>query len=336
MPTKGKEDRGASQVRGGKGPPSAAILDSAFRRAYRVSPRGKSRVERSHRRALLKIVRSSATVLRMLRATEATFRRSPLSEFERSLIDRRFGGGRLTRSILRVRTAQERIRSLSTDAQRRLTGLGDAPELAGAVRAFYGRLASTVREIDPDLEFLRSVERFRKERPQLDPLEPTVVIAGFPNVGKSSLVARLSSARPKIADYPFTTRTIAVGHTDFGFDRVQMLDTPGLLGRIDLNVAEVEADTALRKAATAVLFLLDPTGSSGYPIEEQEALLARWHQELPQLPILEVETKRDILRRRNRRLAVSAKTGEGLDELRARLEVLLQHRRSTEEISSDP
>jgi nucleolar GTP-binding protein len=139
-------------------------------------------------------------------------------------------------------------------------------------------------------------------------------------VGKSSLVARLSTARPKIADYPFTTLSIAVGHADLGFDRLQVLDTPGVLGRKgQSNPAETEATTAVGRAATVVLFVIDPTGRSGYSLEEQEALLARWRSEYPDLPIVEVETKSDLGARESDRLQVSAVTGAGMDPLWARL-----------------
>ncbi len=189
-------------------------------------------------------------------------------------------------------------------------------ELGERVRAFYGRLSSFVREVDPDIDTLRAIGRFLRDRPRLEPGAPTLVVAGFPNVGKSSLVARLSSAHPKVADYPFTTLSIAVGHADLGFDRLQVVDTPGVLGRPDrVNPAEIEATTAVRGAATVVLFLIDPTDASEHSTEEQEGLLKRWREEFPSLPILVVDTKCDLARRPTDHLQVSAVTGEGIEAL---------------------
>ena len=54
---------------------------------------------------------------------------------------------------------------------------------------------------------------------------------GAPNVGKSSLVQVLSSGLPKVCDYPFTTRTIKMGHFYVEGRRHQITDTPGLLNR---------------------------------------------------------------------------------------------------------
>jgi nucleolar GTP-binding protein len=329
--SKGREDRGAARASAPGAPESARILDAAFRRAYRATPHGASRVERSRRRALLKIVRSSAVVLRQLALVGRPFQRPGLSAFESKLVDRAFGEGTLDRSLRRIGRAQERIRGLRRDAERALARTQGEEEFAESVRAFYGRLASFTREVDADLTRLRRVRRFLQERPSLTADEPTLVVAGFPNVGKSSLVARLSSAHPKVADYPFTTRALEVGHANLGFDRLQVLDTPGVLGRAGrANPAEVEAETAVRFASTILLFVLDPSESCGYPLSEQLALLARWRAEFPDLPILEVETKADLRRSDSDRLKVSASTGEGIGELEGAIGSAMRARRRAE------
>jgi len=308
-------------------PPSVEILDVAFRRASLATPRGESKAARDRMRAELKIVRSSATVIRHLRLELRRFVRSPLSEFEMTIVNQRFGDGALLRSMARVRRAEERIRGLARGAERATRGASGSEELGEQVRAFYGRLSSFVREVDPDIARLRAVDRFLDERPHLEPDRPTLVVAGFPNVGKSSLVARLSSAHPKVADYPFTTLSIAVGHADLGFDRLQVLDTPGVLGRPGrLNPAESEATAAVGGVATVVLFVLDPTEKCGYSIAEQERLLDRWREEFPRSPIVAVETKSDLLKRPGDRPKVSAVTGEGLDELRRTVRDLVRPR----------
>lgn len=308
-------------------PPSVGLLDIAFHRASLVTPHGATKAERDRRRAVLKIVRSSATIVRHLRLETSNVRKAASGAFERALVDRRFGVGTLERALTRVRRAEERIRGLAREAEREAHRDEDRNDLGDTIRAFYGRLSSFVREVDPDIVRLREIGRFLDERPRLLEGAPTLVVAGFPNVGKSSLVARLSTARPKVADYPFTTLAIGVGHADLGFDRLQVVDTPGVLGRAaHTNPAETEAETAVERAASLVLFVIDPTGNSGYSIEEQEELLARWKEEFPHLPIVVVETKSDLLKRPVDRLRLSAKTGEGLEELWARLHELLPAR----------
>jgi nucleolar GTP-binding protein len=312
-----------------RAPPSVGILDTAFHRASLATPHGETKAERDRLRAKLKVVRSAATVVRHLRLEARRFGKPGLTEFEQALVASAFGEGTLDRSLLRLRRAEERIRELAREAERATRGASGSEELGDQIRAFYGRLSSFVREVDRDIENLRAISEFLRDRPHLDPSAPTLVVAGFPNVGKSSLVARLSTAHPKVADYPFTTLSIAVGHADLGFDRLQVLDTPGVLGRAHrANLAEEEATTAVGRAATVVLFVIDPTGSSGYTLEEQEALLGRWRQEYPALPIVDVETKADLGRRTTDRPRVSATTGEGIDSLWTRLRELLQPRGS--------
>ena len=264
-------------------------------------------------------------MVRHLRLEARRFVKNPLTPFESSLLSEAFGPGTFEHALARVRRAEERIRGLAQSAERSTMGASGSEELGDQVRAFYGRLSSFVREVDGDIELLRKVGKFLDDRPHLDPRAPTLVVAGFPNVGKSSLVARLSSAHPKVAAYPFTTLSIAVGHADLGFDRLQVLDTPGVLGRAGrANPAESEARTAVRGAATVVLFVIDPSGTSGYPVQDQERLLDRWKEEFPNLPIIAVETKCDLFRRTTDRLQVSAVTGEGLSDLEAQVTTLVR------------
>jgi nucleolar GTP-binding protein len=280
---------------------------------------------------MLKIVRSGAVVVRHLRAADKPFAKPPLTDFERTLVADRFGVGELEHSRRRVQRAVERIRKLSAEEQRSLRKASSIEAFGALVRRFYGRIASFVREVDPDLRLLADVARFLKSRPQLDPMAPTVVIAGFPNVGKSSLVERLSSAKPRVADYPFTTLALEVGHADVGFDRLQILDTPGVLGRVGRrSTAEREAETAVEHAATLVVFLIDPSESCGYPLADQERLLARWREELPNVPFLVVGTKSDLVTTPGEWLSVSSKTGEGVDQLREAIRRELANRRAQE------
>jgi nucleolar GTP-binding protein len=219
------------------------------------------------------------------------------------------------------------MRRLLQEEEQRLATLSTEEEFGDLVRRTYGRLSSYVQEIDADLERVHEIIRFRRARPEVAPGVPSVVVAGYPNVGKSSLVARLSSAKPEVAAYAFTTRAIVVGHTDLGFDRLQVVDTPGVLGRpLRSNEAEREALAVVGTAPTIILFVLDPTGTCGYPIEDQEKLLARWTTEFPTTPILAVETKADIAQSGSGRLAVSAVSGEGLDALRREIQGILAKR----------
>ncbi|NYZ79685.1 50S ribosome-binding GTPase, partial [Candidatus Micrarchaeota archaeon] len=65
-----------------------------------------------------------------------------------------------------------------------------------------------------------------------------IVIIGFPNSGKSTLLKKLTNADPKIADYPFTTKEPEIGMLDFGKAQIQMVEIPALVE----NAAEEQAE----------------------------------------------------------------------------------------------
>lgn len=62
------------------------------------------------------------------------------------------------------------------------------------------------------MEDLKYVAKNLRTLPYVDTRVPTLCLVGAPNVGKSSLVQALSSGRPEICNYPFTTKNIKMGH----------------------------------------------------------------------------------------------------------------------------
>jgi nucleolar GTP-binding protein len=150
-------------------------------------------------------------------------------------------------------------------------------ELCGNMRLqCFGRIGSIIRKINPCLGQLDEARIKLKKIPPIDLMMPSVVIAGYPNVGKSSLVGKISTAQPLIADYPFTTKQIFIGmYQDKLKSRYfQVIDTPGILDRpmADRNVIEKQAILALNTIASMVLFIIDPTITSGYEVEHQVKL----------------------------------------------------------------
>ena len=166
-------------------------------------------------------------------------------------------------------------------------------------------------------------------------------LVGLPNAGKSTLLAALTAARPKIADYPFTTLTPNLGVADLGDERFVVADIPGLVegaheGR-GLGHRFLRHVSRCRALALAVdLSAPDPGADLATVRSELEA----YDSALAARPYLVVGTKADLVPDADAQavlgagaIAVSAVTGEGLGPLRERLQRLAAEAASTTEES---
>jgi nucleolar GTP-binding protein len=150
----------------------------------------------------------------------------------------------------------------------------DSAYACGNIRVeFFGRASSIVRKQDETLIMLEESRQKLMKIPSINLNMPAVVVAGYPNVGKSSIVSQISTVKPTISEYPFTTKEIIMGmyqdQTKFRF--FQVIDTPGILDRpmAQRNEIEKQAILALNTIASVILFIFDPTPACGYELEHQ-------------------------------------------------------------------
>lgn len=155
-----------------------------------------------------------------------------------------------------------------------------------------------------------------------------VGLVGFPNVGKSTLLSRVSAAHPKIADYPFTTKAPNLGIVPLpGYKSFVMADIPGLIeGAHDGKGMGVQFLRHIQRTRV-ILYLIDVT--SGDPEKDFQVLkneMASFDPELLKKPSLIVLNKVDLIPERPVQIKglensaleihyISAATGENLDEL---------------------
>ncbi|HIH09518.1 MAG TPA: GTP-binding protein [Candidatus Diapherotrites archaeon] len=147
-------------------------------------------------------------------------------------------------------------------------------EANSALNAYQGRVSSVMKKLGPVLKELKVDSKAMRELPAIDFDAPTVVLAGYPNVGKTTLLKRLTGASAKISPYAFTTKQINTGYFEHKYRRIQVLDTPGLLDRTELNAVEKKALAAIQHLATLIVFIIDPTLACGYTLQEQLSLLS--------------------------------------------------------------
>ncbi|MBW3019874.1 50S ribosome-binding GTPase [Candidatus Woesearchaeota archaeon] len=139
---------------------------------------------------------------------------------------------------------------------------------------FYGRVNSCVKQIRKELELLEESRRVIKEFPIIKTGMKTVSLVGFPNVGKTTLLFKLTGSKADIQPYAFTTKGINVSYYVNKGKRLQLLDTPGTLNRLDkMNTIEYIAYLAMEELADFLVYVFDPT--EHYTIEEQIKLYKR-------------------------------------------------------------
>jgi GTP-binding protein len=174
-----------------------------------------------------------------------------------------------------------------------------------------------------------------------------VGLVGFPNAGKSTLISRISAAKPKIADYPFTTLTpnLGVVKGKGGFSFV-IADIPGLVpGASEGKGLGIEFLKHIERTRV-IAHLIDITGidDNGDPIEPISAFdsinseLENFSPELARRPQIVVLTKSDIIQdkdtittirkafeaRKIENIVISSASGENIEQLIDKLTQLLQ------------
>ncbi len=156
-----------------------------------------------------------------------------------------------------------------------------------------------------------------------------VGLVGLPNAGKSTLLARLTAAKPKIANYPFTTLTPNLGVAGGDDERFVVADIPGLIegaseGR---GLGHRFLRHVVRcRALVMVVDLSMPDPGADLDVLRRE--LAAYDEALARRPAVVVGTKADLVDEPKPpepgALVVSAMTGEGIEELASRLGLLAE------------
>jgi GTP-binding protein len=164
-----------------------------------------------------------------------------------------------------------------------------------------------------------------------------VGLVGFPNAGKSTLLGKLSAAKPKVASYPFTTLQPVVGVLEFpGFRRCTIADIPGLIEGAHENRGLGHEFLRHITRCRMLLFVVDMAGSECRdPVSDLEILrreIREYVEELARFPWKVVANKMDLegaaehlanFRQRFPKveiIPISAESGEGMDDLRRMLD----------------
>ena len=296
------------------------IIDSAFRRASKITISQQdafSQLRQTEISRIRSVQNGIAAVLQRYVKRFPSF--DGLPPFYQELADLLLDLDKIRKALGSIDWAWKRIMEIGDEAAREIKRAPHAKVVLEAKSQAYGRIASVMKQVDPHLKALNSAREELKRLPTIEWDMPTIVVAGYPNVGKSSLVRKVSSGTPEVANYPFTTKGIVVGHFEHKFVKHQIVDTPGLLDR-DLaarNDIEMQAIHALRHLGHVIVFLVDPSEHCGYTLEAQLKLLEDTKRTFPDIPFVVAESKADLKTSGVGEVAFSAETGEGVEALMA-------------------
>ncbi|CAL8090280.1 unnamed protein product [Calicophoron daubneyi] len=163
-------------------------------------------------------------------------------------------------------------------------------------RTALGRMCTVIKRQGDTLKYLEGTRQHMSRLPTIDPDTRTLILCGFPNVGKSSFINKITRADVDVQPFPFTTKSLFVGHTDYKNLRWQVIDTPGLLDRpLDQhNTIEMQSITALAHLQASVIYIMDLSEQCGYTIEQQLTLFKNLRPLFRNKPIVIAANKCDI------------------------------------------
>jgi nucleolar GTP-binding protein len=165
-------------------------------------------------------------------------------------------------------------------------------------RAALGRMCAIVLNVNASLLYLEQVRQHLSRLPSIDPSSRTLLITGFPNVGKSSYLNAISQANVEVQPYAFTTKSLFVGHFDYKYVRFQCIDSPGILDHPleERNTIEMQSITALAHLNSAILYFIDISEQCGYSLAQQCHLFETLLPLFANKPVLVVANKSDTKR----------------------------------------
>lgn len=311
-------------------PDPEELLDKAFRQASKAASALRVKgppLEVAKQREAQRISVMSRTIKKMLiKLVAGTPSLSNLPPFYQELVEALVSVDEVRKLLGAINGSAKVITKLEREHLRRLRVARSPAEAAAVRKQAYGRIPSVLKRARDHLKSLKEAFERLSDLPSVYVDMPTVVIAGYPNVGKTMLLKQLTGSEPEIAPYPFTTKGLKLGYFERDHERYQVIDTPGLLDRPleKRNPIERQAIAALRHLADFVIFVLDPSETCGYELESQLHLLEDVRRTFLDVKVLAVMNKADLFDERRKQevqklckdaIFTSAAVGKGVAEL---------------------
>jgi nucleolar GTP-binding protein len=122
---------------------------------------------------------------------------------------------------------------------------------------YFGRVFSAIKRLDKTNEELLNIAKEFKNIPKPNKNLFTLVLAGIPNAGKTTVLTKITEADPEINSYEFTTKSLNFGYFKIRENVLQVVDTPGIVHTDfnKMNVIEKKAVVAIKTLADVIVFI---------------------------------------------------------------------------------
>ena len=258
-------------------PTQKELLDIAFRKARE---KGKSKkltgnwLQIIRRKEGMKLdIIKDILVPKLAKITDQFPKGEDLTDFYIKLMRLTLDYSQYKKSCAAVNWGIGKIRFFHAEYVRKIAKEKERGRIKDLVKQFYGRISSVLKQISKNMEYLEHCRGVMKTYPDIKD-NFIVCLYGFPNVGKTTLLNKLTGTKAKVAGYSFTTKTINSGVMKINGQDVQVLDVPGTLARKEkMNVIELQAELVMKDIADAVIYVFDLSDTSGYSVKKQEKLL---------------------------------------------------------------
>ncbi|EME79592.1 uncharacterized protein MYCFIDRAFT_167435 [Pseudocercospora fijiensis CIRAD86] len=298
-------------------PTSQEFLDIVLSRTQRRLP--------TQIRAGFKISRIRAFYMRKVKYTAETFseklnaildgfpRLADIHPFHKDLLNTLYDADHFRIALGQMNTAKGLIETVSRDYIRLLKYGQSLFQCKQLKRAALGRMATICKRLKDPLVYLEQVRQHLGRLPSIDPNTRTLLICGYPNVGKSSFLKNISRADVDVQPYAFTTKSLFVGHFDYKMLRFQAIDTPGILDHPleEMNTIEMQSITAIAHLRSAILYFMDLSEQCGYSVHAQMALFESIKPLFANKLVFIVINKTDVMKPED----LDMETQEKLDKL---------------------
>ena len=282
-------------------PSSKELLDIAFKRAMKSSAQVSKNApiiikakKKESKRIKVAIKELINRILRIIKSVPII---DDLPDFYKELASILVDIDKLKLTLGKLNGILPILSQIDRDHRSRLNRIEAPNEGDRLRRAAFGRVSSIINKQNKNLKYLNEIRGRLREIPSINYTMPCVVVAGYPNVGKSSIVKNISTNKK------IDIQKLNMGHLalERRFDsiKIQCLDTPGILDRpmAKRNSIELQAILALRLISDLILFIFDPTPASGYNVESQIELYNEIKQNFSkdrQIEIIVVFNKMDL------------------------------------------